>query len=521
MIPSLLLVACLQSAPTPPTDELLTVAERSGFEATSTHAEVMELIAALAERSEHLRVGELGRSVEGRVLPLLVLAHPPVADVTEVPADDRTRVFAFGNIHAGEVCGKEALLMLARELALDAGHPLLEHLVVAIAPIYNADGNDPFSPRNRPGQVGPAQGVGRRPNAQGLDLNRDYVKLESPEARAQMRFHTKWDPHVTIDTHTTNGSFVRYHLTYSAPLNPSGFLPSIELARDELLPEVSRRLRERTGWETFSYGNFNRARDTWSTYSAQPRFGGNYLGLRGQMSILSEAYAYATYEERVLATREFVREILGWVAENGERVRELHERARTETTAAGENPQPDDVVGIRHRLAPAPRLATVLGFVEEPDESGRPRPTGEPLDRQVLHLDRFEPTLSVRRPHAYLIPPGLDAVVENLRLHGVRLEPWSGRALVEAYTILDVRRRSRPFQGHRTVELECEAELCERELPEGSWICPTGQPLGNLIVYLLEPQSEDGLVTWSFLDEHLKEGRPYPILRVRSRHDLR
>src|SRR5207245_4999970 len=131
-----------------------------------------------------VRLGELGTSVEGRKLPLLILADPPVATAEEAARSNKLVVYAQGNIHAGEVDGKEALLMLVRDLATAKERPLLKDLVLVFAPIFNADGNERISKENRRAQVGPAEGVGVRANAQGLDLNRDFVKLESPEVQA-------------------------------------------------------------------------------------------------------------------------------------------------------------------------------------------------------------------------------------------------------------------------------------------------------------------------------------------------
>ena len=502
------LIAALVASQQAPDAALATVAERSDWQATATHAEVIDLIEAIASRSEVVRLGELGPSVEGRAIPLMILADPPVASAEVARASGKLVAFAFGNIHAGEVCGKEALLMLARELALEPDHPLLDELVVVLCPIYNADGNERMSPENRPGQKGPAQGMGQRPNARGLDLNRDYVKLESPEARGLVRFLTEWDPHLTIDTHTTNGSEHGYVLTYAAPLNPSGFAPSITFVRDRMLPEVSRRLEARTGYRTFFYGNFDKDKTTWFTYSAQPRFGGPYRGLRGQMSVLSEAYAYAEYRDRVLGTLEFVRELLTFAAEERDAILALHARARTETTAAGVNPQPDDVVGIRHRLGAFDEPAVIRG------------PAAEPTPHTVVHRGRFEATGSVRRPYAYLVGPGHEAVLENLAAHGIAWEPFTGAATVEAYTITETHRRARPFQGHQLLRLEAEARLERRPLGSGSALVRTGQPLGNLIVYLLEPESEDGLAAWNFFDEALSASATYPVYRVRGPDDL-
>ncbi len=490
---------------------LLTVAERSGYEATSTHAEVVELLQRLAAQSGVLHLAEMGRSVEGRALPLAVLADPPVETPEEARAGGKAVVFAFGNIHAGEVCGKEALLMLARELALEPRHPLLGDLVIMLAPIYNADGNDRMSPDNRPGQDGPVRGMGERRNAQGLDLNRDCVKLESPEARAMARLLREWDPHLIVDSHTTNGSRHRYILTYDAPLNPSGHPGPIGFVRERLLPEVSRRLEARCGYRTFFYGNFDREHTTWETYSALPRFGGSYHGLRGHMSILAEAYSYAPFRDRVLATLEFVREILRYAAEHRTEILAVVDRARRETIEAGREPQPHDTVGLRHRVAPFPEPAVVLGY--EP-ESDRPR------DHTVVHLGRFEPVLGVRRPHAYLLEPGLGAVVENLRAHGIGVEPFEGTALVETYTVTRIDRAEDPFEGHHLIALEVRASPGARHFPAGSFLVRTAQPLGTLAVYLLEPESEDGLAAWNFLDERLAAGGACPVHRVRCASDL-
>ncbi len=500
-------------------DKLLTIAEQSDYHKTARYAEVIDLLDRIEAQSQIMRRGELGVTSEGRSIPLAILANPPIQSAEQAKASGKAIVFAFGNIHAGEVCGKEALLMLTRELASQRNHPLFNDLIVVFAPIYNADGNERMAPGNRRGQNGPDE-MGQRPNAQELDLNRDYIKLESPEAQALVRFFSEWDPHITIDTHTTNGSYHQYTLTYDYPLNPSGHPAPIEFVRDRLLPEVTSRVREYHGYEMFFYGNFNRDRTTWTTYSAQPRFGGPYQGLRGQMAILSEAYSYASFEDRVLCTREFVREILNYAAENREQIVAIHKRAARETTQAGENPQPDDLVGIRHRAAAYPQPVILKGWVEELDENGRPRPTTEPKDYLVVHLGRFEPTLSVRRPYAYILPHGLETIVDKLRQHGIQVNPFEGEGLVEVYTIQKIDRRERAFQGHQNVLLDARSDLVRERFGEGSFLVPTAQPLGTLAVYLLEPESEDGLAAWNFFDDHLSPGSVFPVLRVRSAADL-
>src|SRR5690606_38689136 len=154
---------------------LQTVAEASGYQKTARYADVVAFLDELAAASDLVRLPPMGGTVEGRTIPMAIIADPPVANAAEARRSKKLTVLLYGNIHAGEVCGKEALLMLARELALGDEQELLDDLIVLVAPIYNADGNERFAPDNRPGQDGP-QEMGIRANAQGLDLNRDWVK---------------------------------------------------------------------------------------------------------------------------------------------------------------------------------------------------------------------------------------------------------------------------------------------------------------------------------------------------------
>lgn len=494
--------------------DLLAVAERSEYRATARYDDVNDFIERLSE-SRVVRRADMGRTVEGRSIPLIILADPPVTTAEEAAASGKMVVFAFGNIHAGEVCGKEALLMLAREIARTPGHPLLENLVVVLAPIYNCDGNERFSKDNRPGQVGPDDGMGQRENADGLDLNRDYVKLEAPETRALVRFCNEWDPAVVIDTHTTDGSFHRYSVTYAGPRNPAGDARLIEYVRDELFPALTDRMRERFGDRMFFYGNFNRERDRWTTYPALPRYGTVYRGLCNRVAILSEAYAYESYRDRIHSTRDFVRTCFEYAVEHRAEIRELIRSARARAVEAGKRPSADDSVAIRNEITAFNTPADVAGFVEE-DVDGRRRPTPCPHTYRVSHYGNAGPTLSVRRPYAYLLPPSQSAVVEKLQMHGIKVEVLRSDIDldVEVYRIDDIRRADREFQKHRLVTVEASAERAKRSLRAGTFVVRTGQALGNLIVFLLEPESDDGFCTWNFFDDALEEGGLFPAMRL-------
>src|SRR5262249_42095125 len=250
----------------------------------------------------------LGTSHEGRKLPLLIIADPPVKDAAEAASKGRTIVLLVGNIHGGEVDGKEALLMLARELATSKPAILKEGLVVAIAPLFNADGNEKVSDKNRQSQAGPPE-VGTRASAQALDLNRDFVKMESPEVRALVKWINEWDPAVVLDMHTTNGSFHRYLITYDGPRHPAADPKLIATAHDVLLPGVTKRLKDEK-IDSFYYGLFSKDHKQWVTYPAVPRFGLQYLALRNRIALLCESYSYAPFKDRVKGSLAFARACL-------------------------------------------------------------------------------------------------------------------------------------------------------------------------------------------------------------------
>jgi dipeptidyl aminopeptidase/acylaminoacyl peptidase len=480
---------------------LLTVAEKSNYQATSRHADVMDFCERLAKLSPLVRLGELGKSTEGRKIPLIILSDPPVSTPEEASRSGKQVVYAQGNIHAGEVDGKEALMMLARDLATGKQKPLLKSLVVVLCPNFNPDGNERMSKTNRPGQVGPAEGMGIRANAQGLDLNRDFVKLESPEARALVRFMNKWKPVVVIDCHTTNGSYHRYTLTYEGPRILAGDPAIIQFAHRQLFPDVTKELERRSGFKSFYYGNFSRDRTRWDTVPATPRYGTLYAGLRNCIGILSESYSYASYKDRILASRDFVLTVFEFVG-----------KAR----ALPRPVVPNDRVAIRQKSVPLGGRVQLLGFEEE-KKDGRRVPTEKTKEYQVEYMGAGEATLMVSRPYAYLFPAAFSKAVETLQRHGIEVEELREDIdlEVEASRVTKID-RDNSFQKHHPELVEASTRKETRRLNAGTILVKTSQPLGNLVCYLLEPQSEDGLTTWNFFDEGLEVGKDHAVLRLQA-----
>ncbi len=484
-------------------EDLLTVAEASDYTATSTSAEVNRFLAECDTRADHVTQFEFGRTSLNQPMMAAVFAS---SAVTAPPVDDRLIVLLLGNIHSGECDGKEALLILARELTLDAHHPLLQKLVVIIAPNYNADGNDNMSPDNRPGQIGPIQGMGKRETAQGFDLNRDFMKLETPEGRALVRLIDQWNPHVFIDCHTTNGSIHRYPLTYDIPHNPAVSASLRGYLRDQMMPEVTRTMTT-AGFDTFYYGNFSMDYSRWETFGFEPRYSTEYLGLRGRIGILSESYSYTDYKTRIVVTREFVLRCLNYVVDHSGEISPLLKSVESEM--ASQAASKDAELPLNATLAPFEGKRTVLGRLPDSDE---------PKDYDVEFWGNYLPANITAMPSAYVIPASETAVLDNLRAHGIHVQQLmkSVQADATVRTVRSIRKNARSFQRHNMVTVTTDRREEARELPVGSFLVSTAQPLGRVAMWLLEPESVDGLVTWNFFDASLKEGSDFPIVSLKE-----
>lgn len=494
-----------------------TRAERSAYTETSTHADVVAFLDSLRAMGGPMRLGSIGTTNEGRTIPYVVASRPLFDSPDDARRSGRPIVYVQGNIHGGEVEGKEALQAMLRDLLSDRSPNVLDSIVLVAVPLYNADGNERFDrqARNRGSQNGPEM-VGQRPNAQMLDLNRDYMKVDAPETRASLAVFTAWDPHVFVDLHTTNGSYHGYALTYAPSLNPAAELPGATFgaayARDSLLPELQRRVKERHDVATFSYGNFSQPERAtgvpraWQTYDHRPRFGTNYYALRGRISVLSEAYSHDPFERRVKATYAFTSELLSLVAERGAAVMSL---ARASDAAVSKWVGGAHAIPVRSELTKSPFQADVIheileqtadSTITEPGVRRSMRRTGQFVTTRMPVADRFTPTLSRQTPFGYAVSSQDTSALRVLSLHGIRMfrttSDWSGDA-VEQFTIDSTIIAPRPFQNRREIRLEGRwAPRPHVALPAGTIIVPVGQPLGVLVMYLLEPESDDGLVTW-------------------------
>ncbi len=504
---------------------LLTRAERSDYLETSRHAEVIEFLETVVRMDDRMSLTTFGFTNEARAIPLVTVAQG-LADRSPAAIRENGKLVLYlqGNIHGGEVEGKEALQILLREIASGQHDSWFNDMVLLVAPVYNADGNDAVELNNRPGQNGPAGGMGQRPNAQGLDLNRDHMKLNSPEARSVARLVGDYAPHVTMDLHTTNGTNHAYFVTYSPPLHPNTDPAIISLLRDRLLPDVTETIRDKHGMNFYYYGNAGGGGAApggqanlprWSTFDSRPRFNNNYLGLRNRIAILSEAFAYASFEDRIAATLYFVQETVDWAEAHTGEIRAAVEIAET-------RPLVGTQLSVRNRITLThPEPVDILMGAVETRYNAAGRPYNNRLDvltpTPMWEYGSFESTEDETVPAAYIIPPvqQLQPVLDRLESHGVPMRTLnaSRTMIVESFRIDSTSVAAQPFQGVNERTLWGAWVEGEQEIPARTIIISMDGPHARLAFYLLEPRADDGFTDWAILDRWIDGDGAFPILR--------
>jgi murein tripeptide amidase MpaA len=496
--------------------------ETSNYTRTATYAEVIQVVDYVSITMANAHVDTMGYSVDGRMLPLVILSDRKITTPEEAHSLGRPLIFVMANIHAGEVEGKDAMMKLLLEFADGRHSDLLDKITVMIAPIYNADGNEDFARTNRTSQNGP-DSVGVRPNRQGFDLNRDYMKLETPEAQALIgRAFNYWDPLLVMDLHTTNGSYHGYHLTYSTPLNPNTH-PQIVSFQDRVMMPIIKESMSTKSWRIFEYGNFvrNEPDSGWATFSPQPRYGTNYYGLQNRLTLLSESYSYVAYKERIASTYDFVMATLAFCAEQAFQLNEL--RTQLNSAYEGYAAAAIDSLGTAFTFGEPVEEMFITGSVDTVYHEDIDRMTFRMLpdtgERMIRNFRSFVPTRYERVPAAYYIDNTggkLDSVLMKLDLHGIAYEQVAEvPGGLQSFKVSTFTTATRAFQDRYINRVEGTWETLEVTTiePGNIFRVPTGNRKRNLIFYLLEPTMDDGLVAWGFANARLANGVMLGILR--------
>ncbi len=485
-----------------------TPAERSGFEATPDYRETIDFLRRLEARLPAMQLGFYGVSAQGRPLPVVVVSKTRAFTPAAARAAGLPIVLIQNGIHSGEIDGKDACLMILRDLALGRHPEILDAATLVIVPIYNVDGHERISPYNRAHQNGPRAGMGFRTTASGLDLNRDHLKLVSPEARAMIALFNDWRPDLHVDDHVTNGSDHDWVLTYSWAEAPQ-IDPALDAWLSEHMPRVVR-ATEAAGHRVGPYVGLLDGRDPakgFDTNVPEPRYATGYYPLRHRVSVLVENHAYKPYRDRVLANRDFLLALIREVGRGGAGLRAAVAAAERRTVArGGAEAEPSDVV-VRWEPADPDRVRwpAYEWYLETSIVTAAPLLR---FRRGVLHevevpwIHRMRPALSLPRPRGYLVEPGWPVIEQRLRGHGLRVERLTRPAELEVETIrvADPTFARAPYQGlTRVTDVEVSRPTETRSLPAGTLWVPADQPDFEVAVQLLEPEAPDSLLAWGLL----------------------
>ncbi len=498
--------------------------EISGGMRTPDLAQTEQFCRRLAHASPAVRFTDFGISPQGRRLPLLIVSSDRTFDPAAAHKTGKPIVLIQSGIHAGEIDGKDASLMLVRDLVIRHRYPgLLDHAILLIVPVFNVDGHERSGPFNRINQNGPEE-MGWRTTAQNLNLNRDYMKADAPEMRGMLKLFTAWLPDLLVDCHVTDGIDFQYDITYSVEYGANIDAGVSAWLMQRMLPTALAELSA-SGHKAFYYVFPREDRDLSKGLTAgasTPRFSTGYAALQNRPAVLIETHMLKPYRTRVDATYEFLVGILKGVNATYRELRSAVRAADRRTIAAGSNA--GGTLPIRFGLGSKFEMREFLGIeavTESSAVSGGKwvRYTGRPVSSQVPFFDEVTVEDSAVIPAAYCVPPEWTAVLDVLRVHGITGKRLRHPVAVAAsvYRFSNVRYASRSYEGRQTVTYRTDDVRESVTLSAGTVIFPTDQRTGKVLMNLLEPGAPDALVGWGFFNaifEQKEYAEPYVMERV-------
>ncbi len=483
--------------------------ERSDYLATPRYNETIEYCKKLADASPMIEYTTFGISPQGRNLPLMIIDKNANFTPESVKRSGNAILMVQAGIHAGEIEGKDAMLMLIRDMVIHQKDIwLLDHVTIIFIPIMNVDGHEYMNPYNRINQNGPEE-IGLRATAQNLNLNRDFLKADQPEMKAWLKLFQQWLPDFFIDVHTSDGADYQYVLTYIMEIYGNMDEELTAFVRDEYLPEIIDRM-DQAGFPVFEYVAFRRWFDPRSGLradAAPPRISQSYVALQNRIGLCIETHMLKPYKERVESTYELVKFTLDFMTGNYQELIDLNHQA--DAYVAGEEFKNAKFPLKFKRSETDSVMVEFKGVeydVEKSELTGGDWFRYHPDKPVTYFLPMFNNVFieeEVNLPVAYVVPPEWVDVIDRLKLHGVKYIPLQENATipVEIYKFHNPEWQARPYESrHPMRNIEYDIIEDEVEFPAGSAIVMTNQRTARVIANILEPLAEDSYVYWGFFD---------------------
>ncbi len=490
-------------------DPWITPAEESGLEATPSYRETVAWLRKLVEAAPELEMVSIGKSLQGRDFWMVIASAGGDFTAAAMQASGKPLLLVQAGIHAGEIDGKDAGLMLLRDMTVAKKRPdLLDRVNLLFVPIFNVDGHERISPYNRINQRGPRE-MGWRTNARNQNLNRDYTKLDTRGVRAMVKVINTWKPDLYLDLHVTDGADYQYDITFGGN-GAGGWSPAIgRWIQDVYRPAVSAELSKQghiPGPLVLAVNNVD-LEDGFYFWTADPRYSSGYGDARHLPTILVENHSLKPYRQRVLGTYVLLAtsmEILAQEARSLKTATESDRARRPESVVLGfipgdSAPSPDGFRGI-----------TSEHYEGEVSGASVVRWTGQADNSAIPIVPVNKPRAHVKMPAAYLIPPQWADIAHRVAAHGIAVEKLVEplTAEVEIYRLPEAKIAApstwvpNPFEGRVRIDPgEPRITLKTITFPAGSYRVSTDHELAELLVLMLEPGAPDSFLQWGFFLE--------------------
>ena len=488
--------------------------EKSGFISTPDYEQTMAYFQRLADSSEFADFFTFGISPQKRELKYLLVSKENAKGIqTEMKVKKLSGpvVLVINGIHSGEIEGKDASMLLLRELLVTKEKEyLLEGINIIVVPIFNVDGHERKSKYNRINQNGPEE-MGWRTTAQNLNLNRDWMKADAPEMRAMLKLVNEWNPDFIIDTHTTDGADYQYTVTYSLEWSKNIYHQTGQWLKENFVPYLERGVEDK-GYLVAPYiylKEWNRGLDGGLVYwPATPRFSTGYFALQNRPSLLIETHMIKPYRDRVYSTKAMFETTLDFIYSNARSLINLNKEADEQSIKIFNT---EDIINLplAYDRSEKFELINFKGYEyywEPSDISGTQKLvyTDREKDFSVKYFDDIVVTDSVKIPRGYLIPIEWNELLfKMITFHGIESEfKAAGEKLnVERYHFTNVKFDSIPYEGRQPVDLEYEIITENLTLDHDMIYVPVNQRSMRVIVNLLEPKSADSFIRWGFMNQ--------------------
>jgi len=517
-----------------------TVYEKSGTLETPRYQQTIDYCKLLDAGSDMITYTTFGKSPQGRDLPLLILDRDGLSDPGAIHSAGRTILLIQACIHAGECEGKDAGLMLFRDLAIkhDAGYGirdtvsritqpgsrLLDNVSILFIPIFNVDGHERFSPFNRINQNGPKE-MGWRTTAMNLNLNRDYLKADAPEMQAWLHMFNKWMPDFFIDCHTTDGADYQYILTYQMEIHGEMDEGLTAWVRDNFIGHLETKMNA-GGYPIFPYVEFRNWHDPRSgliSEVAPPMLSQGYTSRRNRPGLLIETHMLKPYRQRVEATYTCILTTLEILDRESKTLNALVRTADKFVSS-------EAFLNTSFPLQFETRMndSAMVDFLGLDYTTSKSVISGgdwfmyskKPATFRIPYFSSTRPKVMAKLPYAYIIPAEWKTIIDRLKIHGIRLTELKRDETVRVSTcrFKNPKWQPNPYEGrHPITNIEYEEIEETRLFPAGSVIVETMQPAGRIIPQILEPKGDGSYVYWGFFDasfEQKEYGESYVIEKM-------